>query len=187
MDEYSKSKGSTIKLIKLHKFNSITKWTFGNMCSHLGLHRTSCGARSRSKQEQRDGDQVKDWEAGMKGLQGEGGGVWYQGHTNNPNSSSRQKHQPYVFFGNTWLGFHMAGATGVAGRRRVACNQQLQPSEIPAMYSRRIRRAGVSSWAYRCGPGMSVKGWGARWRRPAAAKVTKSQPAQADMTGNGSK
>ena len=25
----------------------------------------------------------------------------------------------------------MVGATGVAGRRRVACNRQLQPSEIP--------------------------------------------------------
>ena len=48
----------------------------------------------------------------------------------------------------------MAGATGVAGRRRVAYNQQLQPSEILALYFRRIRRAGVSGWATRCGPGM---------------------------------
>ena len=32
----------------------------------------------------------------------------YQGHTGRPN----QKHQPYVFSGNTRLGFQLAGAAG---------------------------------------------------------------------------
>ena len=62
---------------------------------------------------------------------------WYQGHTKKPNNSSSQKHQPYVLFGNTGLGFQMVGATGGARRRWVACNQQLQPSEIPTMYIRK--------------------------------------------------
>ena len=77
----------------------------------------------------------------------------YMGHTKNPNSSSHQKHQPYVFSGNTGLGSQLAGATGVVGRKGVACNQQLQPTEIPTMYFRRIRRAYVFGWAAWCGPG----------------------------------
>ena len=36
----------------------------------------------------------------------------------------------------------------------VACNQQLQPTEIPALHFRRICRAGVFGWASRCGPGI---------------------------------
>ena len=80
----------------------------------------------------------------------------YQGHTKNPSSSCSQKHQFYVISGNTGLRFRMARATGVARRRRVACNQQLQPSEVPTLYFRRIRRAGVYGWAYRCGLGITT-------------------------------
>ena len=67
----------------------------------------------------------------------------YTGHTKNPSSSSHQKHQPYVFSGTTWLGFQLARTTGMAGRRGVTCNQQLQPTEIPTLYLWRIRRADV--------------------------------------------
>ena len=70
----------------------------------------------------------------------------YQGHTKNTSSSTRQKYQPYIFSGNTWLGFILAGAVGVAGIRVEPCNHQLQPREIPALYSRRIRRVGIFAW-----------------------------------------
>ena len=54
-----------------------------------------------------------------------------------------------------WEFSWLAGATGVAGRRGVACNQQLQPIEIPTLYFRRICRAGVFDWAARCGLGIN--------------------------------
>ena len=60
-----------------------------------------------------------------------------------PNSGASQKYLPYVFSENTGLGFMLVGAAGVAGRRAEPCNQHLQPIEISAMYSRRIRRVGV--------------------------------------------
>ena len=49
-----------------------------------------------------------------------------------PAAPVTRKHQPCVFFGNTGLGF--------------AGNQQLWPTEIPAMYFRRIRRVG-DTWS----------------------------------------
>ena len=55
-----------------------------------------------------------------------GCGRWYRGHTKNPSSSSHQKHQPYVFSRNTWLGFQLAGATGVAGSLATNSSSQLK-------------------------------------------------------------
>ena len=40
-------------------------------------------------------------------------------------------------------------------KKGVACNEQLQPYEIPTLYFRRIRRASVFGWAARCGPHMN--------------------------------
>ena len=70
----------------------------------------------------------------------------YQGHTKNPSNGAIHKYQPKVLFGNIGLGFLLAGVAGVAGKRAKPCNhqfQQLQPTEIPALGSRRIRRASV--------------------------------------------
>ena len=86
----------------------------------------------------------------------------YQGHTRNPSSRAGQKHQPLRILREYRLGFMLAGAVGVAGRRAESCNQQLQqlqPTEIPALYSRRVRRADVFGWLrcwdFWCGPGIS--------------------------------
>ena len=61
------------------------------------------------------------------------------------------------------MGFQLAGATGVARRRGLACNQHLQPTEIPALYIRRIRRDDVFGWAARCGPGINAMIGENRW------------------------
>ena len=39
-------------------------------------------------------------------------------------------------------------------KKGVACNKQLQPTKIPALYFQRIRRADVFGWAALCGPGI---------------------------------
>ena len=79
---------------------------------------------------------------------------WYQGHTGRPN----QKHQPYVFSGSTSLGLQMAGAIGCKAIPLFQPLQCLQPTEIPALYFRRICRVDVfgdwSCWDFWCGPCM---------------------------------
>ena len=57
----------------------------------------------------------------------------------------------------------LVGAVGVARRRAKPCKQQLQPTEIPTLYSWRIRRASVFGWLrwwdFWCGPGMREDCW----------------------------
>jgi hypothetical protein len=55
----------------------------------------------------------------------------YQGHTKKPSGSGPQKYQPYVFGGNTWLGFMVAEAVGGAGCKPTPCNQRLQQLQPP--------------------------------------------------------
>ena len=57
----------------------------------------------------------------------------YQGHTKNTSSSTSQKYQPYVFSGNTWLGFMLAGAVGVVGCKVTPLQHKSQPC-IPGEY-----------------------------------------------------
>jgi hypothetical protein len=55
----------------------------------------------------------------------------YQGHIKKPSGSGPPKYQPYIFGGNTWLGFMVAGAAGGVGCKPIPCNQRLQQLQPP--------------------------------------------------------